>query len=176
MEYSADPTRRHAIATELNAARKASDWRAATEHVATAKARQPGPTVAHKPSGAGVAMLFDSSESPSTGVSLAQRYSANRQHEVEMFKAVAASGGTRGLLHPQAQAHASAARRTAVERARQSEERRQTSSRAGDWGRQPERATPRGSSAWVMSDRKDELPAQAAASRKNANSPGFCLS
>ena len=177
VDYSADPSRRRAIATEINTSRKASGWRAATEHAATAQARQPGPTVARKPSGAGVAMLFDSSESPSTGVSLAQRHSASRQHEVEMYKAVGAAGGARGLLHPQAQAHASAARRIAAERARQSEERRKTSSRAADWGRGAERATPRGSSSWVMGDRPGGKPqAQAAASRKNATSPGFCLS
>jgi hypothetical protein len=183
VDYSADPRTRHVIATEVKVARKASDWRAAT-HAVTSEARQSlakqsaeaKATVARKSAGVGIAMVFDHSESPSTGVSLAQRYSASRQHEVEMHTAVASSGGVRGLLHPQARAHASAARRTGAERVRQIEERKQTSARAADWGRDATRGNAIGRAGWIMGDRSAERPAQPAASRKNASSPGFCLS
>lgn len=182
VDYSADPRTRRAIRTELRAARKASDWRAAAEAVTTetreALARQSATaraTVAHRSSGGGVAMLFDDSDSPSTGVSLAHRYSAGRQHEVEMHNAVASPARARTLLHPKAGAHASAARRSGAERARQREEQKQSSSRAADWGRDATRANGIGCSAWVMVDRAAAVPVQAAASRKNASSPGFCL-
>lgn len=169
--YSADPRTRRAIEKEVNAARKASDWRAAT-HAVSPEARQAAAkqtavakaTVARKSAGVGIAMVFDDSESPSTGVSLALRYSASRQHELEMHKAVASSGGS---LHPQAHAHAASARRTGAERVRQSEERKQSSSHAANWGR----VGTRGNGGWVMGD-----GSQPAVSQKNSTSPGFCLS
>ena len=183
VDYSADPRARRAIEKEVNAARRSSGWQAAT-HAVTPEARHAlakqtavaQATVARQSAGAGIAMVFDDSESPSTGVSLAQRYSASRRHEVEMHKAVASSRGSGGLLHPRAHPHAAAARRTGAERMRQSEERKQTSARAADWGRDATRGNAVGRAAWVMDEQSLEKPAQPAASRKNSTSPGFCLS
>lgn len=182
VDYSASPRKSYAIAAEVKAARRASSWQAAADAV-TPEGRQAvvqhnakaGAAVAYQSSGIGVAVCFNCSESPSTGAVLAQRYTDGRQHEVEMHKAVASPSRAKSLVHPKAQAHASAARRSGAHRVRHSEEQKRTSSRATDTGSVVPRANPIGRATWIMGDNGQTPPVQPAASRKNANSPGFCL-